>query len=95
MTHQDNKDLQETWDALAEAIADLNASGNLSNEEIAVKYQLVKRLNRRYDTIHNRLTQNQFRLPQAQNKPEHFIYMLLGAWVVAFVILIAVALTIG
>ena len=95
MNQQDNKDLIQTWEELAKAIDDLNNSGHMSNDEIAIKYGLIKRLNRKYDTIANRIVQNTFRLPQAQKKPVNFLYMILGAWAVAFLILMTVALVLG
>lgn len=72
MTHQDNKDLQETWEALSRAIDDLNTSGHLTPPEIQAKYELVKRLNRRYDTLTNRVMHNVFRVQQETNKKENF-----------------------
>lgn len=51
---QDQKDLQEVWEQLLNAITDLETSDFLSETEREQKAQIVKRLNRRYDVLSNR-----------------------------------------
>lgn len=55
---QDNKELQDTWELLWEAIIDLKNSNHLSQTEKEEKALVVRRLNRRYETLCNRTRYN-------------------------------------